>query len=359
MNSPPALHYETWRTLHGLNPWHAWQWNGPVDPGACGVTYDYGWQGQNNAAGRSEVRASIRAAIAMIDARLGVSLIGSPISSQVTTLSFWTRPSTLLLPITPVLALGHPIYAEAATIPVAYTDQDGDGVLDTWSATTPMLTGMALEHLFAVVPISERITPLLDLDRDTLAATMTSDGMTLTMRGPAWSMARPLVTQLGQLLDVQLVSNYLPTMTLVQRSFSSDPLTQAASCACAACATPITATLQDTALGTLCLSGCSCGARYIQAAYTAGLGWALDTGWQTALGHLATAVLDAPICACEDVNRALYRWQQDLARTDTNTEQFAAISSGDLQNPFGTRRGAIAAYRYLLMTQPLGGVAAG
>lgn len=360
MSTPPALHYEDWRALHGLNPWHAWQWHGPVDPGSCGVTYEYGWQGQSNAAGRSEVRAAIQAATAMIDARMGVPLVGSPVASSVDVLRPWTTPATIMLPVTPILALGHAIYSETATIPVTYADRDGDGVLDTWNATPPVIAGIALEHLFAVVPVDERVTPLLDLDRDTLAATITSDGATLTISGPAWSMARPLVTQIGQILDVQTVSNYLPTITLVARTFSADPLTHAASCTCIACTAPIAATLQNRDLGTLCLSGCGCGdGRYVHVAYTAGLAWKLDVGWLAAVGHLATAVLDAPICACEDVNRALYRWQQDLARTDTNTEQFAAISSGDLQNPFGTRRGAIAAYRYLLMTQPLGGVAAG
>jgi hypothetical protein len=43
--------------------------------------------------------------------------------------------------------------------------------------------------------------------------------------------------------------------------------------------------------------------------------------------------------------RQFHYYQQDMARTDSGNETFSAISSSDLTNPFGTRRGHVMAWR--------------
>jgi len=68
--------------------------------------------------------------------------------------------------------------------------------------------------------------------------------------------------------------------------------------------------------------------------------------WRVTVARLAAAELARPICACDEANRELYRWQFDLARTaGVGDEAYAAISAGDLDNPFGTRRGHVYAWR--------------
>ena len=61
--------------------------------------------------------------------------------------------------------------------------------------------------------------------------------------------------------------------------------------------------------------------------------------------RLAAAELSTRVCACDTANRELYRWQFDLSRAaGANDEQYQ-ISANDLDNPFGTRAGQVAAWK--------------
>lgn len=91
-------------------------------------------------------------------------------------------------------------------------------------------------------------------------------------------------------------------------------------------------------------------------------GWPLDNDgqmartYQTVVARLAAAELARPICGCADANRELYRWQFDLARSGgANDEIYGAISQDDLNNPLGTRRGHIAAWRFIRQRQNVRG----
>lgn len=67
--------------------------------------------------------------------------------------------------------------------------------------------------------------------------------------------------------------------------------------------------------------------------------------------RLAAAMLTRNICACEVANREISHWQEDLAETGGNTG--FAVSPDDLNNPFGTRRGQIAAWKWLVANRIL------
>lgn len=83
----------------------------------------------------------------------------------------------------------------------------------------------------------------------------------------------------------------------------------------------------------------------------------MDPFWQTVVARFAAAELARPICGCDDANRELYRWQFDLARTSgAADEAYGAISAKDLDNPFGTRRGAVSAWRAIQSRQQLRGL---
>lgn len=72
----------------------------------------------------------------------------------------------------------------------------------------------------------------------------------------------------------------------------------------------------------------------------------MDRKFQVAVARMAAAELARPICACDEANRELYRWQFDLARTGgSNDESYGMVSATDLDNPFGTRRGHVYAWR--------------
>lgn len=79
-------------------------------------------------------------------------------------------------------------------------------------------------------------------------------------------------------------------------------------------------------------------------------GYPLENGqvaswWREPVVRLAGAELRRPICACADANRAIYEDQFDLSRSaGVNDEQYT-YADDTLSNPFGTRRGAVYAWR--------------
>lgn len=86
----------------------------------------------------------------------------------------------------------------------------------------------------------------------------------------------------------------------------------------------------------------------------------MDQKWRVVMARLAAAELAQPICGCADANRALAYWQFDLARTSgANDEAYGAVSTEDLDNPFGTRRGAVYAWRQVKHLRHMRGVVPG
>lgn len=90
-------------------------------------------------------------------------------------------------------------------------------------------------------------------------------------------------------------------------------------------------------------------------------GYPLENGnvakkYEQTVVRLALAELGFPICACEQANRDIYHWQQDLSRSQGTSEVFGFISREDLSNPFGTRRGAIWAWHQVRNTRLTPGV---
>lgn len=79
--------------------------------------------------------------------------------------------------------------------------------------------------------------------------------------------------------------------------------------------------------------------------------------YRTMVARLAAAELARPICACDEANRELYRWQFDLARTaGSGDEAYGAVSQEDLNNPFGTRRGHVYAWKQVKNVRQLRGL---
>lgn len=67
--------------------------------------------------------------------------------------------------------------------------------------------------------------------------------------------------------------------------------------------------------------------------------------WARAVAYFAASMLDRPPCDCSA--DAWRQWREDLALTDGGEDQHSRyrISNIDLSNPFGTRRGAVYAWR--------------
>jgi len=68
--------------------------------------------------------------------------------------------------------------------------------------------------------------------------------------------------------------------------------------------------------------------------------------WDEVICRLAASELSATICECDKVNERLTRWQFDRARLASEvTDKAYMLSRDDLNNPLGTKAGAIYAWK--------------
>jgi len=69
----------------------------------------------------------------------------------------------------------------------------------------------------------------------------------------------------------------------------------------------------------------------------------LDPYWEKAIVYLSAALLDRELCSCNNVEKFVEHWREDLSRT--GSEVSYQISEADLLNPFGPSRGGVYAWR--------------
>lgn len=76
---------------------------------------------------------------------------------------------------------------------------------------------------------------------------------------------------------------------------------------------------------------------------------AMNRDWARTVAYYAASFLDRPLCGCTALNQQIQRWTQDLA-FETGADETGAykMSDSDLDNPLGTRRGAVYAWRRIL-----------
>lgn len=88
--------------------------------------------------------------------------------------------------------------------------------------------------------------------------------------------------------------------------------------------------------------------------YRAGLTNDIDQ-WERATAYLALSLLDRPICTCASLEHVSRHWQEDLAHRASTQAQSSSflMSRRNLDNPFGTTRGAVYAWN-LVERQAIG-----
>lgn len=77
--------------------------------------------------------------------------------------------------------------------------------------------------------------------------------------------------------------------------------------------------------------------------------------WATAVCRLAAAELARPVCSCQEANKGVAHWQVDLAQTGATDDLFQAPD--DFDNPLGSRRGHLYAWRLIADEQQRPGIA--
>lgn len=396
-----GLSIEKWRDILQYHPYFFYQLanntNMKITTGCNQLVREYDWL-TADMVGRVDIRRAIDTAVEKLTDELDYSPYPRYFE-EVHSLNYHMFRgrgcAVVRLDLGKVLGFGIEAFEEIATdLPMSITDRNSDNVDDTWQVT---LTGEAtppveLEDAWlypnaADLPYLEQPTTANTYDCRYLVkpVRVATGGGDTFYYGKSWEVVKPskyaLYTELGnEQIDPNTDTNFWEEPTLLRRYTNSDGVTTTTAavifefdnpCGCAGCgcngqSLPYTRLGQavnwDARTGEVVVypatfnaetevwtpsefCGCHLPDR-VRVRYYAGDDDACK--WDPIVARLAAAELARPICACTTANRELARWQFDLARSaGANDEQYI-LSPADLDNPFGTRRGHVEAWKHVL-----------
>jgi len=404
---------ETWRKNFSYHPWHFWGLASaahyPVDTACPDLIYQYAWQA-NDSVGRDDIRRAIESA----EDKLADWLHYSPAPhfvEETLTMPRWYDANLnrlsysdatgrwlgVQLPEGKIRAVGVETRTLINTAALVYSDADGDGLNDTFTATvaTTVTDATQIEVIFAA---ADRLTSTLG-DWVIAPLQVVISGGNATITGRAWQAVKPIKYESGATLDPADAGNFI-TSVEVYRHYC-DP----------------TGTTQDTAQAVLIwetkpwpilASCCYPAPTTTNSADPAALGYALarvtvrdaengivalgeaiynsttgewqrvsmsdcrppdrvliryyagddESRWSKTVADFAAAELGKRVCACGSANRMIYQMQVDRAfGGDARVEKFTMTQSDD-QSPFGYKEGQIAAWRVVRNLRKFFGVLA-
>jgi hypothetical protein len=383
----------------------------------------YEWQ-DSDAVGTKAIEQAIETAETKLRQYLGYS----PAPHYVVETLQWPRISgaggadgrwlTLQATEGEVRAIGvETVLAIQVAAAITYTDEDGDGIDDTFtiSAASTLTDASQVAVYFSLADRFNGFgaTTALSPRWRVQPITVTISGGTVTVKGPKQLCVKPIkyegVVNIGANgLDPSVAGNFVATLDLYQRYTATDGNTVDTSqavviwetrpchgwaCCCDGCVTAsysgavsdVAATAQavgrggirdarhglitpvaelyNTAGQTWSSNSC-CGGetpdrvivRYL-AGWPLGSDGLMQEPYRTVVARLAAAELARPVCGCDSANRELYHWQFDLSQTARGDELFG-ISQENLNNPLGTRRGHVQAWKFIQDQQQLTGILA-
>lgn len=369
----PSLSLDTWRAIARYHPLYFWTLNKTprvmVESKCLEIIKQYAWQGYK-VVGRSDIeRAIVRAeqiAHGILNYRVGaeaVALNDVVLSGGLIDLKKNHGESY-------IQALGTPIITVLGTPTVTISDTDGDGVLDTFTATlATSLTVDPLGTLKIMFPVADRVRrQRLDWSIKPVTITTALNGTTydITVVGDSRMIASPIkyegiTPEPMSALDPNILSNYITAIQIEQHT--TDPSqaiviqrwngeTQAYS-----------ATIRDAKHGLISLNRACCGLwatwcrdPYPPRAiingvfgYPLGADGDLDVLWQETIAILAACELAGSPCPCDGANVWMDYYCTDLALIDGSSNTMYRKS--EKTNPLGTKRGHGVVYDALIDEQ--------
>lgn len=412
------LPLEIFRREIGWNPYHFWGLSNarvPVNSRCNVLLPEYSWQ-DAQMAGRSDMRAAIERA----ENRLAEYLRYYPAPKyQEATNIPWPkyhdrqanrrvlmggdgRRLAIMLPKGYVQSIGVEEITSLGTAAVTLTDENGDGLLDTFTATLGSAVASP-DHLHLYFVAADRWDGTGLSDKWEIAPVRVSVGVgTTTVTGASWLLVRPVlyegVRAPDATLDPDTTSNYASSIEFALKTVDTEGETLETSQAvlywesevganwwfCYPCNyTPATFVPTDSRFDPAAYGYAlaRCGIRFAEMGQvtpdaavlnaTTGIwqpvAWhyyrepdratvryvsgkplvnrEMDKQMASAVWHLAIAELGRMPCSCDTANREFYKWQFDLSRAAGLASEQYQISPSDLNNPFGTARGAVYAWR--------------
>lgn len=405
------LPLETWRRLLSWNPWHFWGLSDsqytPIDGACSDLVYKYAWQG-TGAGSRGEIERAIRDAERKFRNYMHFRPAPEYVSETVQfptyhqPLGVWRgraaidgRWPSVQVPEGYVQGLGVESLTLIGTANLAYTDEDGDGLLDTFTATivTTQTDSTKIAVYFASAdrwddsPVGPhwRIEPVR----------VSISGGVATVKGRRWQVVKPVLYETQDQetpLDPTESSTFVTTLEVYVRTLdptgttvtnsqvaytweslphadwwgvyccSSDGSTDPAATATAAGRggvrnsrlglVSVGSALYNSTTSTWdgvewghCRTPNTVTVRYLA-------GYPLQNGemveeYARIIAYLAAAELPAPACEDYTVFKRMHYYQFDMSRGAGQMDEQYSITQQDLQNPFGTRRGQVIAWRDL------------
>jgi hypothetical protein len=420
----PILPLEAWRKIIGYNPWHFWGLAGtlaPVTSSCNSVVRKYGWQGVD-AAGRDDIVTAIDEAERKLRTQLRYNIAPHFVSETLQIPQYSDRriwqwgyadPSFRWRAFPASEGYINSVGVEARTLigsvarstpaviadTLVFTDTDGDGLMDTWTATIATTVTdpgqIAVYHAAAnridSAPVSEdwRIAPVL----------VSIAGGVATIKGKVWLLVKPIKYEgTDEYLNADDLANYVSSLEIYRYYCDPSGTTTATAqgmliwetepypgwancCNTTNASDPAALAYSISRIG---IRHAKAGMLYFgESAYNATTGIWYATDWTscrppdritvrynagvplinyqidprmaTVTSRLAAAELARRICACDTANREIGRWQYDLAYTGKGDELYN-YPAEELSNPFGTRRGHVEAWIEARQTRNLQGI---
>lgn len=420
------LALEDFRRVLGWHPHHFWGLSDnvktPVNTSCDDVLKQYAWQ-DTDAAGRADIAEAIESAERILRDYLGYDIAPRYREETVAWPRYydksrerhapWDAEGRWIATRLPnggyVQAVGVESLTLVGTVTVAapaalvFSDRDGDGLYDTFTATMAT-TQTDPDKLALYFASGDRLDGESAGERWRIRPVSVSlSAGTATIRGRLWLLVRPVKYEgIGNAAldptDLTATGPYAQSLEVYVRTTDPDGETRETSqavviwettpchgwwCCCDGCANAVTdpttsprdpaaiayaiarAGVRDSKLGNLgvgeALRDAATGVWSSRAwgvcrepdrvTLRVLAGYPLEDGnvarqFQTLTARMAMAELGRPVVACQQANRELHVWQTDLARSaGNNDEVFGFISREDLNNPFGTRRGHVFAWK--------------
>lgn len=330
--------YDEWLRVFGFNPWHANQlaWRKvPVTSDCPSVTFEYAWQGVDRA-GRAEIRDAIEEAERQIHEYTSVW----PTARYVEQDYPHARGRSTLFEAMPV-KMGLRITEDLGEKTVTLEDMDSDGIKETAVVTidAPVNGDVRLRFMEADLGAA----PNRDLRPYSVEGTK--------IKLHAYSIVRPtrvegptpvamdpdangvLATSLRVLVD-SYDAQKAATVHYTDGSTRDFPV--------------VISHGEGRAAYRLDYGDCfdfqgDC--RLPMKVTVRGVFGVTDGSWDRVVARLAAANMARPICACSAANRELFNWQFDLSTVGASDVLYQ--TPADAENPFGSRRGQVHAWRFV------------
>lgn len=412
------LPLDTFRQRISYHPWHFWGLSNatiPVQSNCNTLVYEYAWL-MADQMGRNEVRQAIGDAEARLREHMNYSVGRRFVVETVP----YSRPALadhqylysaggdlrwLSVRASEGMIRNAGVEAfetlDAAAV-VTYSDPDGDGINELWTVTIAGVSStLNLDQVAVYFSSSDRLNGEAKGDRWLIQPIKASlSGTTLTIKGDAWLMVKPLKYQgfTPATLDPSTSGNFVTEVEVYRRYCDPDGQTTSNAQAvlvwetapypafCSATGNNLTFSPNEADPAALAYATARVNIRNATLGYltvgdavydsTTGQWASVDWGyyrqpdrvilryeagaklavvedtlnqagvfgrWDDIVVRFAAAELAHQIAGCEVANRELYRWQYDYG-IDTEGQR-GRVAVEDLRNPFGTKAGQIYAWQ--------------